>query len=284
MNPASVRLSSMLLAGAILVSGCDDAAEQANTTAEAEPNVVATVNGAAITARELDTYLDERQAAQPDAPPDRQAALDELVKLVVVKQEAETAGLDERPEVKAALEWQRTNLLVNTFMRERMDDMSFSEGEIKAEYDAQLVRLPQREYKARHILTKTRAEAAKIIEQVTGGADFVALSEELAGTPAVVEASDLGWFAPDAMVPPFAQAVQKLKPGAYSKKPVKSQFGWHVILLEDVRPTQPPELADVEDRLRDILTSKALESYVDKLRNAAQVNIKRKPEAPNSES
>jgi peptidyl-prolyl cis-trans isomerase C len=265
----------LLLTAACLLYACDNATQRAATPAEgSDEEIVATVNDEPITARELDAYLAERQAAQPEAPPDRQTALDELVKLEVVKQEAETAGVAARPDVQAALDWQRTNLLVNTFMRERMSDMAFSEDEIRAEYEAQVARLSDREYKARHILTKTRAQAEKIIGRLNEGADFVKLSEEVAADPTVLEASDLGWFGPDAMVPAFAQAVQNLKPGTYTKKPIKTQFGWHVILLEDSRKREPPAYAEVKERLRTILTSKALESYIDKLRQDAEVEIK----------
>jgi len=275
MNPNRGGTAISLVLAAALLCGCQDGNQEA--TGESG-DVVATVNGVDITGQELDAYIARRRTTQPDTPPDRQAALNELVKLEVVRQQAEEEGIDERDDVAAELDWQRTNLLVNTFMRERMSNMSFSEEELKAEYQAQVAKLSDRQYKARHILTEKRKQAEKIIEQLEGGADFVALSEQKASGPSAPEGGDLGWFSPESMVPPFAAAVKKLEQGAYTKTPVKTQFGWHVILLEDSRQMQPPAYEEVRDRVESILTSNALQSYIDKLRKEAEIEIIAKPE------
>jgi peptidyl-prolyl cis-trans isomerase C len=275
------RLLLLLPTATLLLWACDDAAQQRNT-ADVTGKVVATVNGTAITARELNAYVERRQAAQPGVPVNRKEMLNELVRLEVLKQQAERAGVDERSDIQAELDWQRTNLLVNTFVREHMDNMSFSEKELRTEYDQQVERLPEREYKARHILTETRQQADAMIERLEKGADFVALSEKASTAPSAPEGGSLGWFSPAAMVPPFAEALANLKKGAYTKQPVKTRFGWHVILLEDVRKQQPPKYAKVKERLRDILTSRALNLYIDKLRDNAKVKIKAPftPEGP----
>ncbi len=265
-----------------LLSGCQKGAQEAKDDGAEE--VVATVNDATITQRELDAYIAHQQSARPDDPPDRHAALDELVQLEVIEQQAEEEGLDERDDVKAELEWQRTNLLVNAFMREHMDNMSFSEEELKAEYEAQVAQLSDREYKARHILMETRKEAGTIISRLNKGADFVSLSAEESSAPSALEGGDLGWFSPDTMVAPFAEAVRKLEKGAYTKEPVKTQFGWHVILLEDTRKLEPPPFEDVRERVESILTSNALQSYIEKLREGAEIEIKLKPQAQTPKS
>jgi peptidyl-prolyl cis-trans isomerase C len=277
MNKIARGSLCMLLPAAILF-GCNNGQEAA--VSEDEPAaVLATVNGAPITKEELDAYIAQRQVAQPGAQPDRRAALDELVKLEVVKQQAEKEGIAERDDIEAQLDWQRTNLLVNTFMRERMNEMSFSEDELKAEYKAQVAKLSNREYKAQHILTQDRKQAEEIIGKLNAGGDFATLSEAQSSAPSAPEGGDLGWFSPDSMVPPFAAAVKKLEKGTYTKAPVKTQFGWHVILLEDSRQSTPPVYNEVRDQVENILTSNALQSYIDKLRAEADIEIRTAPAA-----
>jgi peptidyl-prolyl cis-trans isomerase C len=280
MNAKIVKIALPLLLSTVLLWGCQNETQDKVAEAGKTEEAIATVNGAPITEQQLQTYMFGRQSAQPDVPPDRQAALNELIKLEVIKQQAEKEGIDKRPLVKAELNWQRTNLLVDTLMRERVSDMSFTEKELKNEYKTQVAKLSKREYKAKHILTKTREEAEKIIEKLNHGADFVKLSEAQSTAPSAPQGGDLGWFSPTTMVPPFAKAVEKLKEGEYTKVPVKTRFGWHVILLEDIRETQPPAYAEVKDRLKNILTSQALDSYINKLRADANVEIKAGSKTP----
>lgn len=283
MNDNITKTALALLLSTAVLWACQDETQDTAAQNRETGEVIAAVNGAPVTSQELDTYVAGIQAAQPGALPDRQAALNELVKLEIIKQQAEKEGVDKRPQVQAELNWQRTNLLVNTLMRERMSDMSFSETELKKEYKKQVAQLSEREYKARHILTENRNEAEKIIERLNKGADFVKLSEAQSTAPSGPQGGDLGWFSPTTMVPPFAQAVETLKKGEYTKTPVKTQFGWHVILLEDTRQTQPPAYAEVKDRLKNILTSNALDSYINKLRADAKVEIKAGTNAPPSQ-
>ncbi|MGH8503792.1 MAG: peptidylprolyl isomerase [Gammaproteobacteria bacterium] len=271
------RWTSTLLLAVALLAGCDQNRDDPGAAAESA-DVVATVNGSDITQRDLDAYMEGMQAAQPGVVAVPETALNDLVKLKLIAQEAEKMGIDKRPEVEAELGWQRTNLLVNTLMRERMNDMSFSDKELKAEYENQVAQLSDHEYKARHILTETRKEAQAVIDKLDGGAGFAALAEQESTDPAAPQGGDLGWFSPEAMVPPFAQAVQKLKKGAYTRQPVKTQFGWHVILLEDTRKLEPPTYAEVQDRLSRILTDRAVQDYIKSLRDEAQVEIKLAPE------
>ncbi|MBA2490576.1 MAG: peptidylprolyl isomerase [Gammaproteobacteria bacterium] len=283
MNLATARWTSTLLLGAVLVAGCDqNNSEPAAPTEAAE--VVATVNGADVTQSDLDAYLQGLQAAQPGVVADPGTALNDLVRLKLIAQEAEQQGIDKRPEIQAELGWQRTNLLVNTLMQERMSDMTFSDKDLKAEYEKQLAQLSNREYKARHILTATQEEAQAVIKQLDGGADFATLSEQESTDSSAPQGGDLGWFSPEAMVPPFAQAIKQLEKGTYTKQPVPTQFGWHVILLEDTRELEPPTYAEVEERLSGILSNRALQDYIKSLRDEAQVNIKLKTQAQDSGS
>jgi peptidyl-prolyl cis-trans isomerase C len=275
------RTTLALLTAAALFGGCENATED---TAGESADVVATVNGTPITEQALEAYIRQRRVMQPQIRLNKWAALDDLVKLKLIEQQAEQEGVHQRDAVQAELDWQRTNLLVNTFIREHMANMSFSEEELKAEYRAQVAQLSDQHYKARHILTETRKEAEEIIKQLEGGADFLVLSEKRSSAPSAPQGGDLGWFSPDQMVPPLAEAVKTLEGGEYTKEPVKTRFGWHVILLEDSRNMKPPAFEKVRDRVENILASNALQAYINKLYEEAQVDIKLKPEAqrPNS--
>lgn len=285
MNLATIRWTSTLLLGAVLLAGCDQNRDApAAETGAAATDVVATVNGSNVTQRDLDAYMQGMQAAQPGVVAEPETALNDLVKLKLIAQEAEKKGIDQRPEIAAELGWQRTNLLVNTLMRERMSSVKFSKKELQAEYKKQLTQLSNREYKARHILTATEEEAQAVIKKLDDGADFATLSEQESTDPSAPQGGDLGWFSPEAMVPPFAEAVTQMEKGAYTKQPVQTQFGWHVILLEDIRQLEPPTYAEVEERLSGILTDRALQDYIKSLRDEADVNIKLKAQAQNSRS
>jgi peptidyl-prolyl cis-trans isomerase C len=261
---------------AALLWGCDQGTEEPSAASETPSDVVATVNKEPLTQQDLNTYIATRRASQPDVPLEEDEALNQLVRLELIKQQAEKEDVDEREDIQAQLEWQRTNLLVDTFMKKRIAEMRFTDEELRDEYQAQLAKLSNREYKARHILLKTRAEAVEIIKQLEDGASFKQMAEDSAA-PTAIEGGDLGWFSPEQMVPPFAQAVQKLKVGAYSKAPVKTQYGWHVILLEDIRELDPPAYEEVKERVEAILTDRAIQSYIAQLREQAQVDIKLSP-------
>ncbi|MBA2409426.1 MAG: peptidylprolyl isomerase [Gammaproteobacteria bacterium] len=280
MNLATARLTSTLLLGAMLLAGCDQNNSEPAAPAQAA-EVVATVNGSDVTRSDLDAYLQGMQAAQPGVVAEPETALNDLVKLKLIEQAAEQQGIDKRPAVQAELGWQRTNLLVNTMMQERMSDMSFSTKELKAEYKKQLAQLSSREYKARHILTATEEEAQAAIKKLDGGADFATVSKQESTDPSAPQGGDLGWFAPEAMVPPFAQAITRMEKGTYTKQPVQTQFGWHVIMLEDTRELEPPTYAEVEERLSGILSDRALQDYIKSLREEAEVNIKLNTQAQN---
>ena len=129
------------------------------------------------------------------------------------------------------------------------------------------------EYKARHILVKTEDEAKNVIAQLDKGADFAKLAKEKSIGPSGKEGGDLGWFSPDNMVKPFADAAAALKVGTYSKTPVHTQFGWHVIKLEDTRPVSPPSFDELKNQLMNSWRNKMISAYLDRLRSEANVKI-----------
>lgn len=258
--------------------GCQPQTEpppQAKEQTQQQPTgkQVAVVNGEVITEQALTDYLKRKQQAQPNEPPKREAALNELITMELVEQEAEKSALSQRADIIAELDQQRTRLLVDTFLRERLEQTSFSQGELKKEYDTQVARLSNTEYKARHVLTETEDQAKDVIKALDEGADFAALAKDKSKGPSGPQGGDLGWFRPAAMVPPFAEAVQKMTAGQYSKAPVKTEFGWHVILLEDTRETAPPAFEEVKDKLQTILANKSLQAYLEELRTKADIQM-----------
>jgi len=143
---------------------------------------------------------------------------------------------------------------------------AISEADIKARYEKEVAaQPPEEEVKARHILVKTKEEAEDIIKQLDKGADFAKLAKEKSTGPSADKGGELGFFTKDQMVPEFSKAAFALKPGEYTKEPVKTQFGWHVIQVEDKRTTPPPPLDQVADQVKQVLMR---ERYFDVLKDA----------------
>jgi peptidyl-prolyl cis-trans isomerase C len=141
-----------------------------------------------------------------------------------------------------------------------------TEEEMRAMYDEQVQLAPPTEFKARHILVATQGEAVELIAKLDGGADFAELAMENSTGPSGPSGGDLGWFPPERMVAEFSQAVQALADGAYTKTPVQTQFGWHVILREDSRESTPPPFESVRDALKQNVEGQKLQDYLESLR------------------
>ncbi len=268
---------ALLVATAAIAIGCQ---QNNQAVAQATPkdavlseDVVAVVNGVGISKEAFNDFFSHTAERQPDAKPDRKSVLNEMITLELVKQRAEQTGLDKREDVVAELERLRTNLLANTFLSERVEGMSFSDERLKQEYELQVSQLSRKEYKARHILSKTEQDAKGVIVELDNGADFAQLAKEKSTGPSGPQGGDLGWFSPNTMVPPFAQAVASMSKDSYSKQPVQTQFGWHVILLEDTRELNPPSFEEIKDRLQNILATKTLRGFLEELRAKADVQV-----------
>lgn len=259
-----------------LTAGCskpDESASQAAAPA-APAEYLAKVGNSYITQSDLDEFMRARAEGQPGAEQSPTVALQELVNVRVLEQEAVKQGIDQRADIVQQLERARTNLLISSLLRERMQQIQVTDEQLKAEYDAQVAHMGSKEYKARHILVETEDKAKELIAQLDKKADFAKLAEQNSTGPSASRGGDLGWFSPGTMVPPFAAAVEALEKGQYTKAPVQTQFGWHVILLEDIRESEPPALDDVKDQLRNILVNKTMQAYIGELRSAAQVEVK----------
>ncbi len=239
---------------------------------------MATVNGRPITKELFDAYLAQRSQRKPVGRSAKElaAVLKELIDMELVLEDAERKGIDQQPTIAAQLELQRRGLLVRTNLTEYVGSHPVTEEEQKAFYEKEIANL-NKEYKARHILSKTKEDALDIISRLDGGQDFEQLAKDKSTGPSSKQGGDLGWFPPNRMVAPFSEAVLAMAKGDYSKTPVQTQFGWHVILLEDVRDTTPPTFEQSKGRIKAKIRSQRVEKYMEGLRNAAQIEITATP-------
>jgi Parvulin-like peptidyl-prolyl isomerase len=241
----------------------------------APTDVVATVNGRSIQQKDVDGYVRDFKLSEEQAQR-RDLIIDELVSRELVYQDALKQKLDKRADVMAELEQVRVKILLNAAVREAMQSSPVTEDEMKKEYQAQLPKMQQQEYKARHILVKTADEAKALITALDRGADFSTLANEKSLDSSAQDGGDLGWFPAGQMVEPFAKAVAGMKKGSYSKTPVETQFGWHVIALDDTRQGKAPDYETVKPQLQNFLQQRHIAVYLEKLRSGAKIDIKAK--------
>ena len=254
----------------------------ASTAGTASEAVAATVNGTPIYVSTVDMMVKERAAqGQPDSPELRKAIIENLTMQTLVANEASKKGMDKQPEVQRQLEMVKQSLLANAFVTDYLKTNPVTDAMIKAEYDKVVGKVPT-EYKARHILVATEVEAKEIIVKLKKDLkSFGALAKAQSKDPgSKVNGGDLGWFNPASMVPEFSAAAAKLEKGKFTEEPVKSQFGYHVIVLDDTRTPVPPPLEQVKDQLTQQIQRNNLKAYFDDLKTKAKVEVKEAPAAP----
>lgn len=266
-----VPFRAIAAASALALVGCSGQGGPASSKGPEPENVVARVNGEAIGAVALDAQVQAMSAR--GRPVERARALDNLIDLELLSAEAERRGLPEQPEIAAEIRRQRSALLAQRLVRAELSDLELSEDDLRQAYQERVQAMEGREYRASHILLDERAQAQSIIEQLREGGDFKALAREHSTGPTADNGGDLGWFQADQMVAPFAEAVRALEPGAYTAEPVQTRFGWHVVLLQDVREVQKPAFEDIEGDLRNQLVSEHVQSYIQSLREEASIEI-----------
>jgi peptidyl-prolyl cis-trans isomerase C len=263
--------------GAMLaLAACSKKADSDKPVVAATPAAppVVTINGQAISQQLFDDYV--KAVAGENAPnvsaADREQIKDNLVRIVLITQQAEKDGLTKDPEVATRLELSRLNLIQQAAAARYLKDRTPTEAEMRAEFDAQLAATPLVEYQAKHILVDGEDVAQKAIQQLQSGTDFGTLARRLSKDKGSAEkGGDLGWFAPNRMVKPFADAVALLKKGEYTKTPVQTQFGWHVIQLTNTRDRAPPAFDDVKEQLGQIVLQKKFKTYSDEMIKTAKI-------------
>jgi peptidyl-prolyl cis-trans isomerase C len=275
LRPALLFVAVLALA-ACSGSGNKQTQQPEKTTATADHSAaVAKVDGEAITKNELRAYIKRRTGGQvPNlSDQDRQNLLGQLISIELLAQHARKQGFDRKPDIAADLRVEKGGLLANDFIRQYLDQHPVSDDQIKAAYQAHVKQMDKTEYKARHILLPSKAKAQSVIAKLDKGAKFADLAKKESTGPSAKSGGELGWFNPSQMVPAFSQAVEHLKKGQYTHTPVKTRFGWHVILLQDTRKTPAPSLASMKNQLKTALQRQQVEALVGKLKNKTKVNV-----------
>jgi len=253
------------------------AAASSNVRAEdalADP-VVAKVGAVEIHESELKLAiagLDPQLANLPDDQK-RVAALSSIIDVKLLATDADKEGLKDSADFKQRLAFLTDRELHNAYFKKHVVDAVTPE-EVKARYEKEIAAItPEDEIRARHILVKTEEEAKAIIKDLDAGKDFVEIAKEKSTDPNKSEGGDLGYFSKGRMVPEFEAAAFALEKGAYSKEPVKTQFGFHVIKVEDKRKQQPPALDQVEPQVRQLVMRDKYLELLEKAKAAAPIDI-----------
>ena len=241
------------------------------------PAAVAIVNGAPISRSEYDIYVKGLlQGKQQELTPEQKnQVLDEMISMQLMAAQAEKDGLDKDLETAAQLEVLRIRVLADAASQKILKGKDPTDAELHAEYDTAIASMDKTEYHARHILVATKDQADQIIKKLKGGAKFEDLAKaQSLDTGSKANGGDLGWFTTSRMVKPFADAVKVLKKGEVTPEPVQTQYGWHVIQLEDTREAAPPPFDQVKAQLTNSLVRKKLQAYVEDLKKNAKIEKK----------
>ena len=279
-RPLAFATAAALLLVLAAASGCSkESASEAGATGS-DP-VVARVNGVDIKQSDL-TLAEEDVGADiqgTSAEAKREQLIAYLADIIMVTQAADKKSLGDNPDFKRRLAFLRNKLLMGFGLQEESKAALTEEALQQTYNDAIKSMNGQEEVRARHILVENEDEAKAIVDQLKGGADFGALAKEKSKDPGAADGGDLGYFTKDQMVPQFSEVAFKMYPGQLSN-PVKSQFGWHVIKLEDKRTKQPPEFDKVKDQIETFVARKAQTEYIAKLRQSAKIERLDKPAEP----
>jgi len=246
----------------------------------AEAQNVAVVNGKPVPKARVDTIVSQVQkqaaARNQQVPPDLEKLVrDKVVTDEILSQEAERRGLGATPDFKAQMEIARQSILIGLLSQDIDKKSTVSDADVQKEYDKFKAQASGTEYKARHILVEKEDEAKAIVAQLKAGAKFEDLAKKSSKDPgSAPNGGDLDFASPSSYVPEFSQAMVALKKGEYTETPVKTQFGYHIIKLEDTRAAQFPPLADVKVQIQQRLAQQKAAAFRDELRAKAKTDYK----------
>ena len=248
--------------------------------ASAQAQNIAIVNGKPVPKARADQFIKliqkQAEAAGKLLPPNlEQRVKDKLVMDEIVSQEAERRGLAATPEYKLQMEQARQTVLAQALQEDVAKKSAVPDAEVQAEYDKFKAQSAGTEYRARHILVEKEDEAKALIKQLNGGASFEELAKKNSKDPGSgANGGDLDFAAPGSYVPEFSQAMVKLKKGEMTQEPVKTQFGYHIIKLEDTREAQFPPFEEVKGQLKQRLEQQKIAQFFDELRTKAKTDYK----------
>ena len=231
------------------------------------------VNGQTIPQSVFDAFAAEQKAqGAADSPELQKAIREELVRREVLSQEAKKKGIDKKPEVAGQIELARQAVLIRAFLADYVKSHPVSEDKLKKDYETIKGNLGSTEYKARHILVEKEDDAKAIIGRLDKGEKFAELAKQSKDPGSKDNGGELNWSSPSSYVKPFGEALGKLKKGEYTKQPVKTDFGYHVIQLDDSRPLNAPPYEQVKPQLQQRANAQMVEELVKELREKAKVN------------
>jgi len=273
-----------IIAAAALAAGAyaQDSAPAAGTAAPAKATAapaasdanaangnIAVVNGKPIKRSDLDLVV--RQIKQPDTPELRANLKEKLIELEVLMQEAKRRKITEREDVKFQADNAARTVIIQALLRDEVDRHRPTDAQIQAEYDRERKIAGEKEHKVHHILVDTEQQAKDIIAKLEKGEKFEDLAKGTKDVGSAANGGELDWASPAAYVKPFSDAMVKLDKGKYTTTPVQSQFGWHVIRLDDVRPMQAPPLDQIKPHIVEALQQQEAKEFVDSLKKKATI-------------
>ena len=247
--------------------------DAAKSQAAAQGTTLARVNGVAVPRARQDLLMQQQGArGMPDNEQTRALVRDELINREVLYQEAQKAGVGKKPEVQAQVDMARQDVVVSAYVRDWVRTHPVTDADVQKEYDRAKSQTGDKEYRARHILVETEEQAKGLIDELKKGGKFKDLATKNSKDPGSAQrGGDLDWNVPGTYDKQFADALVKLEKGKYTDTPVRTRFGYHIIMLEDVRPVKFPALNEVRQRISQQITQGRIEELVKSLRAKAKV-------------
>ncbi len=243
-------------------------AVSAQQAKDAGETVLAKVNDFVITAKVYSEYASMR-APQLQGKFHPQL-LEEMINRQLLLQEAARQKIAQREEVKAVVRFQSDSILASVAMNDHLQSVALDEAGLKKAYEERFAKTGT-EYNARHILVDDEKLAESLIARIKKGEDFAALAKEHSKDGSAQQGGDLGWFDAAQMVTPFAEETRSLKKGEMSAKPVKTQFGWHVVQVMDTREAKAPEFEAVREELAKEIQGQQAQAYIEQLKSGAKI-------------
>jgi peptidyl-prolyl cis-trans isomerase C len=263
---AAATASAALLAAPIAFA--QDAATKAKPKAAAPAAAPAKAEGPNLYSQATYDFMLKQRLAQnqPDSPELRAAVRDELNTRELLVREAKKAGVDKNPTVKTEMELAQQTVLVRAYMADYLKAHPVSDAALRKEYDAIKAQIGDKEYKVRHILVDKEDDAKEIIVALQKGEKFDKLAERSKDTGSKINGGDLDWNAPANFVKPFSDAMVALPKGKFTTTPVQTQFGWHVIEVDDIRDAKVPPFDEVKPQLQQRMQGQVVDAYLKELR------------------
>ncbi|PHS72201.1 MAG: peptidylprolyl isomerase [Cycloclasticus sp.] len=261
-----MKVSASIIASIVLAAASQVAVAEDDTT-------IATVNGTELKKSTLQFYALERRQVDPKSTVSADKLVDDIVNMQLLKEEAIEKKLHVSDEFKARMNFISLSMLSQIAMINFLDNNPIPEARLRKEYDARIGDLKVVELKASHILVKDESKAKEVINKLNKGGGFADLAKEYSTGPTGSKGGDLGWFNPKRMVPEFSQAVMEMKDNEYTKEPVRTQFGYHIILRAGQREGKPPRFEEVKSSITAALEQEHIQKHINELRESAKITV-----------